>query len=357
MARRNTRKSRSTKKFNYKSRGRDSWQKSASKSSGNFDSYLQDGVQVFRPHDGQNRIRILPPTFEDAEDFAIEMLVHYGMGADEQTYLCRKMLGPDEDCPFCDEARRLQKDGDADDAADFKAKKRMGAYLIDRKGESDKPVFWSIPFGTWKDIILVMEDEDGDIVEIDHPEDGCDILFTKEGQAKRTKYTGTRLGKKRPIVNDEDRIEEILSQIQENPLDKIFKFYDPDYLQGILEGTVSKEDKDDDEDEDEDDDKPSRGRRSSGKSSRSRKSDRDEDEDDEDKDEDDEEEDDEEELEEEDEEDEDEDEEDDEEEEDEEEAQPRRRRSSSKSSANSKLKAASRRAKERSSRDTSKRRR
>jgi hypothetical protein len=290
------------------------------------------------------------------------MLVHYGMGADEQTYLCRKMLGQDEDCPFCDEARRLQKEGDSDDAADFKAKKRMGAYLIDRKGDSDKPVFWSIPFGTWKDIITSMEDEDGEIVEIDHPEEGCDILFNKEGQAKRTKYQGIRLGKVRPIVKDPDRQEEILEEITEMDLTKVFKFYEPEYLQGVLEGTVSKDNEDDDEDEDDDDDEPRRKRskrRSTKKSSRSRRRRDDEDEEDEDDEDDEDNEDDEDDGgDEEDEDDEDED------DEDEDEAPRTISRSSSKrssrkgkSSASSKLKSAASRARKRSAKKTSKRRR
>ncbi len=232
--------------FNYQSRSKQDYDKSSSETSGQFDAYIQDGIPKFKPHDGSNRIRILPPTFEDPSDFAYTLQVHYGIGANEQTYLCRKMLGDDEECAICDEQKRLAKEGETDDASSFKAKKRKASWLIDRKADTADPLLWAMPFGTWKDVVLVCKDEDGEVIELDHPEDGHDILFNKEGAALKTKYTGIRLGKQRPIVSDEDDLARILSFIQENPLNEALVFYDNEHLQAALEGQPTSSDDDED---------------------------------------------------------------------------------------------------------------
>ena len=261
-----TKKRNKKKGFKYTSRSKQDYDKSSSESSGQFDAYIRDGIPKFKPHDGSNRIRILPPTFEDPSDFALTLQVHYSIGADEQTYLCRKMLGDDEECAICDEQKRLSKEGEADDASSFKAKKRKALWLIDRKADTADPLFWAMPFGTWKDTVLVCKDEDGEVIELDHPEEGHDILFNKEGAQLKTKYTGIRLGKQRPIVSDEDDVEKILSFIQENPLNEALVFFDNEYLQSILEGQATSSD-DDDEDEDEEEKKPKRRKSSKKKES------------------------------------------------------------------------------------------
>ena len=362
--------------FQYKSRSESDYNKKASESAGNYDSYLQDGVQMYKPHDGKNHIRICPPSWPDADDFALTLNVHYSIGADQQTYLCPKTFDGNAECAICNEHERLNKEGETDDASHFKSKKRKGFYLIDRRGDDKEEVFWSCPFGTWQDIIMVCkDDEDGSIIEVDHPYEGHDVLFNKEGQALKTKYQGVRLGKPKPIFKEDDDTEELLERIQERPVPDILKVYDNEYLEGVLEGTIFESD-DDDDDED-DDDEPRRKKRgkkrATKKSSRSRRRSRDEeDEEDEEEDEEDEgdeeeedEEDEEEDEDEEDEEDEEEDEEDeedeeeDEEEDDEEEEEetPRRRKRSGKSSgASSRLKRAASRAKKRGSKKTSSRR-
>ncbi len=359
-----TRHSKKNKKtgFKYQSRSKQDYDRSTSESSGQFDAYVKDGIPIFKPHDGKNRIRVLPPTFEDPESFALTLLVHYGIGPGEfgQTYLCRKMLGDDEECAICDEYGRLIKEGESDDASDFKNKKRKATWLIDRKGEDKDPLFWAMPFGTWKDTILICKDEDGEVIELDHPEEGHDITFNKEGAAKKTKYTGIQLGKMRPIVPDEDEMGKILEFIQENPLNDVLVFYENEYLQSVLEGQVAtSDDEDEDEDEDEEEKKPRRRRKSSKKSS-SRDKDEDEDEDEDGKDEDDDEDDEDEdedgkdEDDDEDDEDEDEDGKDEDDDEDDEDNEDRKKGSSA-----SRLKDAARRAKKttKSKKKTSKRRR
>jgi len=342
MAKKTSKKSKKTgrkkSEFKYRARSRESYERSASESSGSFDSYVKDGTSRFQPHDGNNRIRILPPTFEDPDSFALSMLVHYRVGADEQTYLCRKMLDNDEDCAICDEYSKRVLDGEADEAVGFKQKKRKAIWLIDRKAEEDGPQFWAMPFGTWKDVVLVCKDEDGDVIDLDEPNEGRDVLFTKEGAQLRTKYTGVRLGKQRPIFDNDNATEDALEFVQENPLDKVLNFYENEYLRAVLEGKSTRRTNDDDDDEEEEEE---------DSSEESEDEEDEEDESSEDEDEEDEEVEEEEDDDEDDEEEEDEDEDEEDEDEEEEEEKPRKRsRVDSDKSAKNRLKAAAQRARE-----------
>ncbi len=281
------------KSFEYQDRSREESEQSNQESSGQFDSIHRDNIPRYKPQDGRNQVRLLPPTFDrskfapavadTSKNFALTLLVHYGVGPNEQTYLCRKMLGDDEDCAICDEARRLTRDGDAEDANQFKAKKRKAAWIIDRKGETKDPTFWSMPFGPYKSAVSVSKDEDGEWMKVDHPDIGQDLLFEKSGSGLKTEYSGEQFGKQKPIFQDERRVDEVLQYITDNPLDEVLVFYDNEYLQAQLEGKASSSD--DDEDEDEDEDERPRRRKTAAKKPRKR-SRRDEEDEDEDEDED-----------------------------------------------------------------------
>src|SRR3990167_408020 len=146
-------------KFKYQERDASTWKQKSQESSGSYDDIVKDGIPKFKAQDGKNRIRILPPTWDDADDFGYPILVHYRIGAEEQPYLCLQMK--DEECPICEEARRLAADGEVDDSKRFKPSKRKGWWLLDRKSdESDMPVFWASPHGTHKDVLLACEDDE-----------------------------------------------------------------------------------------------------------------------------------------------------------------------------------------------------
>ncbi len=283
-------------KFKYQSRDASSWKQHAQESAGNFDRYVLDSVNRFAPRDGSNRIRILPPTWKDAGDWAYRIFMHYGVGPDEQSYLCPKMMR-EEACPVCDEVSRLAKSGENDDAKKLKYKKRFGTYLIDRKAEDEGVQFWAMPFTVWQGANIAAEDEDGEILEFDHPDNGYDLLFKKEGSRDRTKYVGTKLTRKSsPISDDEDDQDTWCAFIKVNKLPDILKFYDPEYIGSIFDGEASDDDEDEDEDlddedldeedEDEDEDEDDDADEDEDEDEDDEDEDEDEDEDDEDEDED-----------------------------------------------------------------------
>ena len=241
--------------FEYRSRPKEKWREKANEGSGNFDRYVVDNVSVFKARDGINRIRVLPPSWKNPDDFAYALQVHYGVGPDEQTYLCPKMSG--EPCPICSESAALQKSGETEDAKSLRSRKRHAAWIIDRKAEDEGLQFWPMPFGVHRDACLAAEDEDGEILEFDHPEEGYDIIFHKEGTGKRTKYTGIKLSRKSmPLSEDEDQMRKWLKYIQDHPIPDLLKFYEPDYIGEVFAGNrTSKDEAGEDEDSDADADK------------------------------------------------------------------------------------------------------
>src|SRR5271154_4877269 len=80
--------------FVYKQRSKDSLKERANMKGGNYDTYIQPKFKQWKPKDGKNRIRILPPTWEpeDApwqrqEHYGLDVYINFSIGADNQAYL------------------------------------------------------------------------------------------------------------------------------------------------------------------------------------------------------------------------------------------------------------------------------
>jgi len=232
----------------------------ASKTSGGtFDQYLTQGVNFFKPREGENNIRIMPLSWEDTKkwgkDWAILIYVHHSIGADNSAYLClEKMKG--EACPIC-EARADAETEDEQRA--LRPNKRALVWLIDRDNEKAGPHVWSMPLQLYRDLqTRSIDKKTGTVILIDHPDEGYDISFVKEGTGLHTKYTAVEVARDGSALSENEKKQtRWLDLIAEQPLPEILNYYDADYITKVLEGKSSK--RDDDEDED-DDDKPARKR-------------------------------------------------------------------------------------------------
>ena len=85
-------------KYRGKERTVESVTRRSRESSGNFESYVLSDVKMFKPKEGENNVRILPPTWEDVDKWGdgweIAAHLHYGIGPDNGAYLCLdKMKG------------------------------------------------------------------------------------------------------------------------------------------------------------------------------------------------------------------------------------------------------------------------
>lgn len=267
--------------FEYKPRSKESVQKRAEQRGGRFDAPFQSQYDVWRPHDGSNLIRILPPTWPDAQTYAYDVWVHEYVGAEGGGYLClQKMQG--KYCPICKAMKDAQSSGDQEEAAQLKPREKRLVWIIDRDDEKmEKPAIWMMSWTMERDIAaLTFDKRRDDVVWIDHPEEGYDLSFTRSGKKLNTRYYGIQIDRKSsPIDEDEKKQAEILEYIKENPLPDTLLYRDASYLEGVLEGTVGGAAPDDD-DKGGDDRREKRGRDDDDDTDRGRDRDRGRDDDD-----------------------------------------------------------------------------
>src|SRR5487761_2598770 len=182
--------------YRYQSRSPDAMKKRGDQGGTDFDTYIKDIVNMFKPNDGDNIIRALPPTWDNPEHYGLDIYVHYGVGPDNQAYLClEKMLK--KPCPVCEEMHRASKTGDEDYAKKLKPNKRVLFYLVDRNNEKDGVQAWASPWTIDRDICKISVDKrSGEVLELDNPEDGYDIEFERKGKGERTEYIGLAIARR-----------------------------------------------------------------------------------------------------------------------------------------------------------------
>lgn len=268
----------SSGRFKYRGdkRSVESVHRKSKQSGGLYDSYIVSDAPMLKIKEGDTTLRILPPSWDEADDkvwgdgWDIGIWVHFSVGPDGGTYLCLdKMRG--EMCPICD-ARR---DADDDDERNqLKPSWRALAWVIDRDNEKAGPQVWSMPVSLFREINLRSIDKKHNTpIPIDHPDEGYDITFAREGTGIKTKYEAFEVDRDpSPLHDDEDVQDKWIEYIEKNTLPGILNFYDAEHIEDVLYGRKSgKSGSSDDSD-----DSPKRGR-----SRRARDEDEDEDDDDE----------------------------------------------------------------------------
>lgn len=255
-------------RYEYKSRDTSALRKRQSMGANEFDKFLKSNIKMWKPNDGDNRIRVLPPTWEGADHYGLDIYMHYGVGPDRQSYLCpdKHDKGP---CPICEERLRVRDDGDEEYAKELEPKRRVLVYQVDRDHPKDGVQAWAQPWGMDRDITKISEDKGtGEVLSIDHPEDGYDVEFEKKGQGKKTEYLGIAIARRSsPLGKDE-----WLDFAVDNPLPDQLVFFDYDDIAKAFRGQGSQRGKSsrDDDDRGRGDDRRSRDRddRDSPRSSR-----------------------------------------------------------------------------------------
>lgn len=257
--------------FHYRERKAEEVKARAEQTGGRYDSYLQSNIDMFRPKQGDNNIRFLPPTWENEDHYGYEIYLHSYVGADGSSYLCPLKM-KQEKCPICLASKEAKDNGEEEEARGLSPTKRVLAWILDRD-EGDNPIIYSMPWTTDRDIAaLCYNKKTGKVIPIDHPDKGYDVSFKRQGQGLTTKYFGTQIDRDpSPISSNEKTQDEILDFVSENPIPDILKFYDYEHLENVISGTAESKDEDLDEEEEKSTRRPS-----------SRKS-RDEDEDEEEK--------------------------------------------------------------------------
>jgi len=220
-------------KFHYQARSNEDWEKRASQQGGGFQGYILDDFRLYTLKKGENAIRILPPTWDGAKHYGMDVYTHFGIGPDKATVLCPLKMA-EQKCPICEARALAEKRGDEDMVKDLRPSKRVLVWLIDRKDEDKGPVVWGMPWTVDRDISKVSRDRGtGKYYFVDHPEEGFDIYFDREGEGIGTKYTGVQLARRATSVD-----EEWLEYIQAHPLPETLLIRDYEEILELFEGAA-----------------------------------------------------------------------------------------------------------------------
>jgi hypothetical protein len=103
----------------------------------------------------------------------------------------------DGECPICEERAIARRDEDEKYAKELEPKRRVLVYLIDRDHEKDGVQAWAMPWTVDRDIVKVSVDKsNGEVLPIDHPDEGYDVEFEKKGAKDRTEYLGVAIARR-----------------------------------------------------------------------------------------------------------------------------------------------------------------
>lgn len=257
--------------FNYKPRSAKQVRERGERSGGNFDTPFLPGVDTYRPENGDNLVRILPPTWDGADHYGMTIWVHAFVGADSSTYLCpRKMLN--KKCPICEAAKLAKDNGEADEAKQLQVQEKLICYVLDRDEDDNIPRVWMMSWTQDRDInALCYNKRSGEVLLIDHPDEGYDLTIKRHGKGLGTRYNFIVDRDPTPIADKQSDADEVLEFIKEKPLDGVLKYFSAEHMEASISGSAEEpdEDADDDEDakpqrrgraaaDDDDDDKPVR---------------------------------------------------------------------------------------------------
>lgn len=244
------------KRFEYKPTNRKFMQKHIQSRGRDFDSMFKADVGIFKPAEKENKIRLIPRTSDEMDYWALPIHVHYGVGPEEQSYLCPRKHGGGK-CPVCEEFDRAKRAGKEEEAKELRPNGRYLVYLIDRKEPEKGIQIWSMPYKLDGELSKqTVDPENGQTLNIDDPSSGYDVYFTREGQGIKTQYSGVKLARKESELDDD----KALRFAQKHPLPEILQVFDYDHILKEFEGGVARKESDDDEDEEDDKKTKNRGK-------------------------------------------------------------------------------------------------
>jgi gp32 DNA binding protein like len=230
--------------FVYKPRDPAKIKERATRKSGKFDSIFKQGFDTFKPQNGENCIRFLPPTWEGFDHYGYSAYAHKFIGPDNSTYLCpRKMLN--KPCPICEASKEAKDAGEAEEAKALSPSERVISWVLDRDGDDpEKPLLYDQSWTQDRDVTsLCVDERKGGTLLIDHPDNGFDVTFRRQGGGLKTKYYGWAIAREESPIHESQRVQdEILDYITDNPVPETLNFYDYNYLKGVLSGTVEAKD-------------------------------------------------------------------------------------------------------------------
>lgn len=228
-------------KFTYRAHTADDMKRRAAQGGSARDGFVNQDVKFYTPRAGDNRVRILPPTWDNAKHYGHDVFVHYRIGADASSYACLdKMTGNVGVCPICKERAKAEAAGEEEMAYQWAPKKRISCYVIDRDHEDEGVLMWNMPWTVDRDICAQAVDKSsGEVFNVDDPDGGYDLSFNKQGTAMTTKYTGVQIARRStPLSDDPDQAEAWLAYAMKNPIPDMIVLHDADHIGKVFAGSV-----------------------------------------------------------------------------------------------------------------------
>lgn len=227
--------------FVYRERPVEALKERAERSGSRYDSIYKAGFDTWKPKPGNNLIRFLPPTWDNADHFSLMINVHSYIGPDQGSYLClHKHFG--KPCPICYAADDARRSGDEEEAKQVEVKERALTWIIDRNGDDPtKPLLYQMSWSQDRDIAALCRDpQTGAPLWIDHPDLGYDLSFQRTGTGmKNTRYLGYQIVRQSSHIANDMRVQdEIIQYCIDNPLPTVLQFYPAEYLEKALLGTT-----------------------------------------------------------------------------------------------------------------------
>ena len=233
------------RKFTYQGRSKEDWSERANMKGGQFDSFIKPAYKLYKAKDGKNVIRIMPPTWAKPKHYGYDIHVNYQIGPDNQSYLSLSKMGKGRD-PIAEARQQAEREGDEALAKALRPTHRILMWVIDRLEEDEGPLLYPAPFSKVDKafIDLARDPESNEIVEVDHPDEGCDIRFYKTGSNLGTDYPAAkmRLLETSPLSADEDKQARWLEYITENPIPDCLQYYSYDHIAKVFGGGAAPKD-------------------------------------------------------------------------------------------------------------------
>lgn len=193
-------------------------------------SYIKGNFEFYRPQDGDNQIRIVPPLAIDnhAELWGLPNLWTYFL--ENRSYVSSQTFGKHQRDPISEHFFRTRKVNEKE-AERFRGNKRYLMWILDTADES-KLKLWDAPPTLVDEFIGLSKDRragrTGQLVPLEDPEKGRIIYFTRTGSGLGTRYSGVERDSEAHILD-----EAVAEQIK--PFEEIVVVPTPEELDEILQ--------------------------------------------------------------------------------------------------------------------------
>jgi len=216
---------------------------SIDKSTGYWYIQKNDDLKSFKTTEGDNFIRVLPRFSPDHEWFK-DIHVHYNVGEDNSAFLClRKMK--DEDCPICEEAKRLEVGGRPEEEyKKLRPARRTLFFVLDRDKEEEGIKLYDSPTASVGDPIinLCLNRRTREITDITDSKKGFDVTIVRKGMGVRnTRYKAIDLDRTPSELGDVSLLDDLI------PFDEVLHYEDYDVIKAEFLGMGKKHHEQEDE--------------------------------------------------------------------------------------------------------------